>query len=83
MRVKTAAGPSRYTCRTMEMLYYTLAGIVLYLAADWILNQIEIRRGARFDNRTLIFFGILLVLALASFELIQHFLAPPAAPPAS
>ena len=66
----------------MEMLYYTLAGIALYLAADWILNRIEIRRGARFDNRTLIFFGILLALALISFQLIQHFLAPPAAPPA-
>ncbi len=62
----------------MAILYYTLAGIVLYLAADWILDRIEIRRGARFDNRSLIFFAILLVLALTSFQLIQHFLAPPA-----
>ena len=62
------------------MLYYTLAGIVLYLVSDWILNRIEIRRGARFDNRTLIFFAILLALAVISFQLIQYFLAaPPAA----
>lgn len=67
----------------MQMLYYTLAGIVLYLLADWILNRIEIRRGARFDNRTLIFFAILLTLALASFQLIQYFLVPPPSPPAS
>jgi phage shock protein PspC (stress-responsive transcriptional regulator) len=67
----------------MQMLYYTLAGIVLYLISDWILNHIEIRRGARFENRTLIFFVLLLTLALVSFQLIQYFLAPPATPPAS
>jgi len=61
----------------MAMLYYTVAGILLYLVADWILNRIEVRRGARFENRTLIFFGILLLLALISFQLIQHFLATP------
>ncbi len=63
----------------MAIVYYTLAGIVLYLVADWILNRIEIRRGARLDHRSLIFFAILLVLALVSFQLIQYFLAPPAA----
>ena len=64
----------------MAMIYYTLAGIVLYLVADWILNRIEIRRGARFDNRTLIFFAILLTLALVSFQLVQYFLPSPVAP---
>jgi len=63
----------------VAILYYTLAGIVLYLGADWILNHIEIRRGARFEHRSLIFFAILLTLALVSFQLIQHFVAPPAA----
>lgn len=62
----------------MAILYYTLAGIVLYLGADWILNRIEIRRGSRFEHRSLIFFTILLTLALVSFQLIQHFVAPPA-----
>jgi Na+/melibiose symporter-like transporter len=75
---QTRRPESRYTAATMQMLYYTLAGIVLYLVADWILNRIEIRRGARFDNRTLIFFAILLALALISFQLIQYFFAPTA-----
>lgn len=66
----------------MAMVYYTLAGIVLYLAADWILNRIETRRGARFDNRSLIFFAILMVLAVSSFQIIQYFLAPSDVPPA-
>lgn len=72
--------PRRGHPETMAIVYYTLAGIVLYLAADWILNRIEIRRGARLEHRSLIFFAILLVLALASFQLIQHLLVPPAGP---
>ncbi len=61
----------------MQIVYYTLAGIVLYVAADWILKQIERRRGAPFENRTIIFFFILLVLALVTFRAIQYFLAAP------
>lgn len=59
----------------MEMIYYTLAAVVLYAVSDWILNQIEIRRGERFENRSLIFFVIILALALALFSLIQRFQA--------
>lgn len=62
----------------MQAIYYTIAGIVLYLAADWMLRLIERRRGAPFENRTLIFFFILLALALVSFQAIQYFLATPA-----
>jgi hypothetical protein len=57
----------------MEMLYYTVAAIFLYVVSDWILNQIENRRGERFENRSLIFFAIILVLSVALFNLIQHF----------
>jgi hypothetical protein len=57
----------------MEMLYYTLAGVILYVAADWILNRIEIAAGRRLDYRTLVFFVILLVMAMTSFALIRHF----------
>ena len=56
----------------MEMLYYTFAAVLLYLVSDWILNRIEIQRGERFENRSLIFFVIILVLALGLFELIQY-----------
>ena len=55
----------------MEMLYYTVAAIFLYLVSDWILNQIETRRGKRFDSRSLIFFAIILVLSVVLFNLIQ------------
>ncbi len=64
------------------MLYYAVAAISLYLVSDWILNRIEIRRGERFDNRTLVFFVIILVLSVSLFNLIQYLQpAPePAAP---
>ena len=66
----------------MEMLYYTVAAILLYMVSDWILNQVEIRRGKRFDNRSLVFFAIILVLSVALFNLIQQFrpVPGPAAP---
>lgn len=56
----------------MEILYYTVAAIFLYLVSDWILNQIEIRRGERFENRSLLFFAIILVLSVLLFNLIQQ-----------
>ena len=58
----------------MSAIYFTLAGIVLYLAADWLLERIETRRGERLEHRTLVFFGILLGLALATFPLLQSLL---------
>jgi len=56
----------------MEFVYYTIAGIVLYLGSDWILNRIEISRGERFQHRSVIFFVIILVLAVVSFRIIEH-----------
>ncbi|MGB5539056.1 MAG: hypothetical protein WBO37_03110 [Gammaproteobacteria bacterium] len=61
----------------MEMLYFTLAAIFLYLFSDWILNQLEIRRGERFEHRTLIFFAIILLLSLVLFQLIQRLYPTP------
>ena len=56
----------------MEILYFTVAAIFLYVAADWILNRIEVAAGRRFEYRNLIFFAILAVMALTSFALIRH-----------
>jgi hypothetical protein len=56
----------------MEMLYFTLAAIVLYVGADWILNRIEAAVGRRLEYRSIIFFAILLIMALSSFALIRH-----------
>jgi len=56
----------------MEMVYYTVAAVVLYAVSDWILNRIEIMRGKRFENRTLIFFALILSLAMITFQVIQR-----------
>lgn len=56
----------------MQALYYVLTGAVLYVVADWILRQLERRRGALFPNRTIVFFGILLTLALITFQAIRY-----------
>lgn len=59
----------------MEVIYFTLIAIVVYLASDWILNRVEIWRGERFEYRSLIFFIIILVLALVSFSLMRFLTA--------
>ena len=56
----------------MEFVYYTIAGITLYFVSDWILNRIEISRGKRFEQRSVIFFVIILVLAVVTFRIIEH-----------
>jgi len=56
----------------MELIAFTLAGIVLYFFSDWLLDRIEQVRGARFENRSIIFFAIILVLALVSFQVISR-----------
>ena len=57
----------------MEMIYYTLVALVLYVGADWILNRIEIAAGRRLEYRSLVFFVILLAMAMTSFALIRHY----------
>jgi hypothetical protein len=61
----------------MEALYFTAVAIILYLGADWILKKIEVAAGRRFDNRTLIFFVLLLTMALVSFALIRGYTGSP------
>ena len=58
----------------MEIIYYTLIGIGLYFASDWILDRLEVSRGARFKNRSIIFFLIILVLAFLSFNFTKFIL---------
>lgn len=55
----------------MEFVYFAITGIALYVFSDRLLDRIEVARGERFENRQMIFFAILLVLAVASFALIQ------------
>jgi len=56
----------------MEILYFTLAAVFLYMGADWILNRIEAAAGRRLEYRSIIFFVLLLVMALSSFAIIRQ-----------
>jgi len=55
----------------LEILIFTLNAIIIYFLADWILRAIEVRRGAVLKQRQLVFFVIILVLALVSFQALQ------------
>lgn len=55
----------------MEMIYYTIAALVLYGLSDYILNSIEIKMGKRLPNRSFIFLIIITILAFVSFSLIR------------
>jgi len=59
----------------MDIVYFTITAAVLYLLSDRILLMIEARAGRRLEQRSLIFFAILLCLALVSFNLIGRFTA--------
>jgi hypothetical protein len=56
----------------MDIVYFTAIAIGLYFGADWLLDRIERRRGARFQNRQVIFFAIILPLAVATFWLLRQ-----------
>ena len=56
----------------MSAIYFTIVGIALYFTSDWLLQRVEARAGRRFEYRTLIFFVILLTLALIMFSFIQE-----------
>ena len=61
----------------MQFVYFTLVAAVLYLASNWIVERIEMAAGKRFANRSLLFFGILLTLALVTFSLIRAYTGNP------
>ena len=56
----------------MSILYFTLVAALLYLFSDWVLQRVEVAVGRRFEHRSLIFFAILLTLALTSFSLLGN-----------
>ena len=55
----------------MEFVYYTIAGLLLYVISDWILVKIETARGNHLEHRSLVFFVIILILAVSSFKVIE------------
>ena len=55
----------------MQILIFTLNAIVIYLLSDWIVRRIEAHRGEVLKNRQVIFFVIILALALISFRILD------------
>jgi len=62
----------------MDLVYFTVIAIGLYFGADRLLDWLERLRGKRFENRQMVFFAIILPLALATFWLMRLFSAPSA-----
>lgn len=58
----------------MEIVYLTVAAIALYVISDRILDAMERRAGKRFEQRSVIFFGLMLVLSLITFAVIRSML---------
>lgn len=56
----------------MDIVWLALTGIVLYVVADRILDLMERRAGRRFEQRSIIFFGLILGLALVTFAAIRQ-----------
>lgn len=61
----------------MEMILYTAVAVLLYIVSDRLLLWLEARNGGLLPNRSLIFFGILLVLAMISFTVLRAVLGGP------
>jgi predicted PurR-regulated permease PerM len=55
----------------MDIVYFTVIAIGIYFTADRLLDWIERKRGARFENRQVVFFAIVLPLALITFWLVR------------
>lgn len=55
----------------MDIVWFTAVAIALFFGADALLDWIERRRGARFQNRQVAFFAIILPLALAAFWAVR------------
>lgn len=60
----------------MDLVYFTLIAIGLYFGSDALLDWIERKRGARFENRQVVFFAIIMTLALLTFWLVRTFSGP-------
>jgi hypothetical protein len=61
----------------LQIIYFTLVAALLYLGSHWIVERIEVAAGKRLKYRSLLFFGVLLALALVSFSLIRFYTGNP------
>ena len=56
----------------MQFVLFTILGMALYLVSDRVVQALERRAGRVFEHRTLVFFAILLALALVTFAAVQR-----------
>jgi hypothetical protein len=56
----------------VDLVYFTIVAIGLYVGADWLLERIERARGQRFEHRQVVFFAIILPAALLAFWLVRR-----------
>ncbi len=59
-----------------ELILFTLNAVVIYLVSDWLVKEIEKRRGGVMKQRQVVFFVIFLVLAMTSFGFLRNLLGP-------
>jgi len=57
----------------MQILLFLLVAIALYVGCDGALRLVERRVGRRLEQRSLVFFAMLLGSAMIVFGAIQHF----------
>ena len=60
-----------------QIITFSAVGIALYLLTDQLITFAEKKRGAPLENRSIIFFVIILVLSMVTFNSIQYFFAHP------
>lgn len=61
----------------MAYLYFTIAAILLYMISDWLVNKIEAYYGKRLKYRSVLFFVIIMVLAVGSFSIVDRIVGEP------
>jgi hypothetical protein len=54
----------------MQYVSFFVVAIAAYFGSEWILNQLERRRGERFEYRQIYFMFLLLAIAMGAFEII-------------
>lgn len=60
----------------MEIILFTVVGIVLYLACDRLLQALEKMHGEPLPGRNIVFFVLIMTLSLSAFSVLRTFLAP-------
>ncbi|MDH5455760.1 MAG: hypothetical protein OEY37_06780 [Gammaproteobacteria bacterium] len=59
----------------VEILVFTLNAIFIYFLADWIVRMIELRRGEVLKQRQIVFFVVILLLAMLTFRVLRTLLS--------